>query len=177
MGRAVVVIMTVVLAATAGLAACTGVADHAPAARQSDDPQAVSHLGLAGIRFGDRRADLERDHGLVQGTHDCAPRLPAYPQVSPVFEGDRLVLLWVDPPLGTATGVTVGDPVAHARDTHPEAEELTAPAGSFRFDGLIATVDEDRAYLFLHDHDLVQKVVVGFEEHARRLFHDGFGTC
>jgi len=71
----------------------------------------------------------------------------------------------------------VGDPVAQARATHPEAEELTAPAGSFRFDGLIATVGGDRAYLFLHDHDTVQKVVVGFAEHARRLFHDGFGTC
>jgi hypothetical protein len=176
MGRTVVVVMVVAMAA-AGLAGCTGIAERAPAAGPSDDPQVVSQLGLAGVRFGDHRADLERDHGLVQDTYDCGPRLPAYAQVSPVFDGGRLVLLWVYPPLRTATGVTVGDPVAHARDTHPEAEELTAPAGSFRFDGLIATVDEDRAYLFLHDHDTVQKVVVGFEEHARRLFHDGFGTC
>lgn len=176
MGRAIVVIMAVAMAGIAGLAGCTGVADPAQTGRSPADPQAVSHLGLAGIRFGDSRADLARDHGLVQDADDCGPRLPAYPQLSPVFDGDRLVLLWVDPPLRTDTGVAVGDPVRQARDTHPEAEQLTAPAESFRFDGLIVTLD-DRAYLFLHDHEQVQKVIVGFDEHARRLFHDGFGTC
>jgi hypothetical protein len=136
----------------------------------------VSHQGLAGIRFGDSRAGLERDHGLTQAPGDCGPGLPSSPWVSPVFEDDRLVLLWAEPPVRTPEGITVGTPVGTARAAHPGAEKLAAPPGSHRFDGLLAAAG-DRAYLFLHDGVTVQKLIVGYEEHCRRLFHEGFGVC
>lgn len=161
----------------AGLAGCTGTVDPAgPAAAPTQDPQVVSLQGLAEIRFGDTREVLERDYGLVQGPGDCAPRLPGQPSVSPVFDGGRLVLLWVDPPLHTPAGLAVGSPVEAVRAAHPEAEDLPAPADPFQFHGLIVTVD-DRAYLFLHDRDLVQKLIIGFDRHARLVHQEQFGVC
>src|SRR5690606_19077567 len=111
-------------------------------------------------------ADLERDHGLTQGPGDCAPRLPDHPEISPVLDrDDRLVLVWVNPPLQTAEGIGVGTPVDVVRRVHPGAEELRAPPGTQRFDGLLVTVG-DRAYLYLHDGAEVRKVIVGFADYA-----------
>ncbi|MPZ26811.1 MAG: hypothetical protein GEV12_10235 [Micromonosporaceae bacterium] len=170
-------LLTTLLAGLTGLAGCTGTVDPAPeAASPSHDPHLVSQVGLAEIRFGDTREVLERDHGLIQEPGDCAPRLPDQPAVSPVFEGDRLVLLWVDPPLHTPAGLAVGSPVAAVRAAHPDAEDLPAPADPFQFHGLIVTVD-DRAYLFLHDQELVQKLIIGFDRHARLVHHEQFGVC
>lgn len=180
MSRAVVVVM--VMVAAVGLAGCGDRADPAGPAPESSaeatgDPGVVSDLGLAGIRFGDTRADLARDHDLQEpGPGECAPTLPEHPQASPVFHAGRLVLLWVDPPLHTPAGIMVGSPVPAARAAYPGAEELAAPPESYRFDGLLAPVG-DRAYLFLHDGERVQKVIVGYQEYARALFEEGFGTC
>jgi hypothetical protein len=174
MNRAIAVILAMSLAAL-GLGAATAVAQTTSPV-QVVDPDVVTPQGLARIEIGDARADLQRDHGLAQRPGDCAPRLPDHPSASPVFDDDRLVLLWADPPLRTPDGIAVGTPVTEVRSTHPDAEPLTAPPGSYRFDGLLA-VNGDRAYLFLHDGDTVQKLVVGSAEHARALFHEGFGTC
>lgn len=117
----------------------------------------------------------------MQDPGDCAPRLPEHPALSPVFEGDRLVLLWVDPPLRTPAGLMVGSPVAAVRAAHPEAEELPAPAVPYQFPGLIVPVagpgGAGHAYLFLHDQQTVQKLIIGYEQHARRLYHERFGVC
>jgi hypothetical protein len=167
-------IAVVALAAVAG---CGGQAERAatPALR-TGQVAVVSHEGLAGIEFGDPRAELEREHGLTEQPGDCAPRLPSYPSVSPVFEDGRLVLLWAEPPLRTPAGIAVGMPIARVREAHPEAVELTAPLGSYRYDGLLAATG-DRAYLYLHDGISVQKLIVGYAEHCQRLFHEGFGVC
>jgi hypothetical protein len=165
------------VAIIAGLAGCTGTTDPVPGAQSTGDPRVVSHQGWDGIQFGDPRADLERDHGLAQQPGDCAARLPGSPEASPVFdERNRLVLVWVDPPLHTPAGLTVGSPVGAVREAHPDAEPLTPPAGTFQFSGLLATVD-DRGYLFLHDGRQVQRLVVGYAEAARQVVEENYGTC
>jgi hypothetical protein len=167
------------LVGSAGLVGCGDTANPAPAA--TEDPRVVSHLGRLEIQFGDTRAELQHDQGMVQRAGDCAPRLPGNPALSPVFDRDRLVLLWVDPPLRTPSGVMVGTPVDQVLEAYPEIEELPEPSRPFQFRGLLAEVDtpgaDDRAYLFLHDQNAVQKVIVGYEQDARRLFHEQFGTC
>ncbi|MGH3682231.1 MAG: hypothetical protein ACRDT2_18500 [Natronosporangium sp.] len=160
----------------AGLAGCTGTASPVPHAQPTGGPQVVTQHGLAEIRFGDTRAALERDHGLVQEPGDCTPRLPEQPALSPVFDGDRLVLLWVDPPLHTPAGLAVGSPVETVRAAHASAEDLPAPVDPFQFHALIVTVD-DRAYLFLHDRAQVQKLIVGFDRYARLVHQERFGVC
>ena len=167
-----VVVMTGLVAT--GLAGCSLAV--APTSQQATDPPVVTPAGFDEVTVGDLRGALTRDHGLREGPGDCGPRLPAYPSVSPVFDGDRLVLLWADPPVRTAQGLSVGSPVAQVREVHPGAEELTAPADSYRFDGLLVTVD-GLGYLFLHDQQQVQKIIVGYEKYARLLFHEDFGTC
>lgn len=170
------VTLAMVTALLAALAGCAGDTATRPLASGQADPLVVSHEGVADIRFGDSRAELADEHGLTQGTGDCAPVLPDHPNVSPVFDQGQLVLLWADPPLHTPEGIAVGTDLATVRATHPEAESLSAPQETYRFDGLLAT-EHDRAYLFLHDHSQVQKVIIGFAEHARLLFEEGFGTC
>jgi len=176
MRRVVVMVLAAVLV---GLAGCTGAVERLPAAR--DDPRVVSHLGRLGIQFGDTRAELEREYGLVQVASDCAPRLPGHPAVSPVFDGDRLVLLWVDPPLRTPAGLMAGSPVDQVYEAHPGVTELPEPDRPFAYHGLLATVPDpaagDRAYLFLHDGSVVQKVIVGYEQAARQLYTEQFGVC
>lgn len=159
----------------AGTLALAGAGPVATAAEPAD-PDVVSHSGLATIELGSTRTELVRGHGLVQAESDCAPRLPAYPSASPVFDAGRLVLLWAHPPLRTPDGLAVGSPVDAVRAAHPDAEALAAEPGSYRFDGLLA-VTGDRAYLFLHDQAQVQKLLVGYEEPARRLFHENVGAC
>ncbi|QSB14981.1 hypothetical protein JQS43_00885 [Natronosporangium hydrolyticum] len=138
--------------------------------------EVVTSTGLPGIEVGAPRVDLVRTQGLAQGPGDCAPRLPEQPAASPVFDDDELVLLWANPPLHTADGVAVGSPVDDVTASYPDAEVLTAPAETYQFDGLLVPVD-DHAYLFLHDGEHVQKLIVGSQEHARQLFSNGFGTC
>jgi hypothetical protein len=94
----------------------------------------------------------------------------------PVFVAGRLALVWADPPLRTPEGIAVGSPVADARRVYPAASNLAPPAGSYRFSGLLTT-QRDRAYLFLHDGRAVQKVIVGYATHARRVFVEGYTGC
>lgn len=141
----------------------------------SDSP-VVTADGLSDVRVGDTRTTLVHEQGLRQRPGDCSPRLPQHPSVSPVFDDDELVLLWADPPVRTPDGIGVGSPVDEVRAAYPDTEALRTPEGSYRFDGLLADAGE-RASLFLHDGDQVQKVIVGYDTHLQRLFQDGFGTC
>lgn len=147
-----------------------------PPVTPSGGPYVVHFTGHGNVHFGDSRADLEKRGVLRTNVAGCAPQLATAAELGPVFDGDRLVLLWVNPPYGTAEHIAVGSTVADVHRTYPAAITLTPPAGSFTFPGLLV-VQDDRAYLFLHDEKTVQKVVVGYHEHVRRLFEQGFGTC
>jgi hypothetical protein len=138
-------------------------------------PDVVTAAGTAKIRIGDTSADLQSEHGMVQGPGDCAPRLPDQPAASPVLHDDRLVLLWASPPLHTPEGVGVGSAVSTLEQAYPDGTRLTAEQ-DYGFDGLLVPAG-DHAYLFLHDQTIVQKLIVGSAEHAVLLFRDGFGTC
>ncbi|MFY1689254.1 hypothetical protein [Plantactinospora sp. WMMB782] len=144
----------------------------------------VLHLrGVDDIEFGDTEQELRR-RGELDATFpgedvsasDCGPSLTESATVSPVFAGDRLVLLWASPPVRTPEGVTAGTPVDQVEAAYPAATRLTAPPGSYRYDGLLA-MQGDRAYLFLHDGRTVRKTVAGYTDYAKRLFDEGFGTC
>ncbi len=160
----------------AAVTGCTADATTPQVPVATDTPLVVDLDGLAGIRFGDPRDRLEQEYALTQRPGDCAPTLPDHPEVSPVFADDRLVLLWVHPPGRTPEGVGVGSPVDEVGRHYPDAQPLTAPPDSGRFDGLLVDVD-DRAYLFLHDGETVQKLIIGYADYARLLFEEGFGTC
>lgn len=167
------VLTALLLTTAAGCAASAPAAT--PTAPPTSDP-VVDLQGFADIRFGDQRDRLEQEHALTQQPGACAPTLPGHPELSPVFADDRLVLLWVNPPGRTPEGVGVGSPVDAVQQHYPDGQELTAPADSGRFDGLLVTVN-DRAYLFLHDGATVQKLIIGYADYARLLFEEGFGTC
>jgi hypothetical protein len=170
-------------ALVAALAGCTDT-DPSPGGHPTSNsspgpsygPHVVHFDGVPGIGFGDLRESLVAAGRLATGEDACGPTLSATPEVQPVFDGEKLVLLWADPPYRTPEGVGVGSPVTDVRRAYPEAERLTPPAGSHTFPGLLVT-HNDRAYLFLHDDETVQKLIVGYTEYARRLFEHGFGEC
>jgi hypothetical protein len=132
--------------------------------------------GLRGIEIGATKADLVAA-GLVSEEGPCGPVFPDIPYASPVFDGDTLVLVWAHAPLRTPERISVGSTLAEARTAYPAAQELARPAGATEYPGLLVTGEPERAMLLLHDGVSVQKVIVGFESYARRLFDTGFGSC
>jgi len=136
----------------------------------------VDFDGVGDVRLGQRDADLTRLGALTQPAAACGPALTATSAADPVFADGELVLLWVHPPLTTPEGIGEGSPLATAQATYPQATAMTAPAGSYQFDGLMVT-SGDRAYLFMHDGQTVRKVVVGYTEPVQRLFTHGIGNC
>ncbi|GIF53598.1 hypothetical protein DFJ67_2513 [Asanoa ferruginea] len=136
----------------------------------------VDFNGVGDVRLGQRDTDLTRQGALSHPAAACGPTLTATSAANPVFADGRLVLLWVHPPLTTPEGIGEGTPLTTARATYPRATAMTAPAGSYQFDGLLVT-SGDRAYLFMHDGQTVRKVVVGFTAPAERLFTHGIGNC
>jgi hypothetical protein len=132
--------------------------------------------GLHNAEFGVTEEELTRRGVLRTDVDACGPTLTGHGSVSPIFVDDRLVLLWLDDPMSTPEGISVGTPVAEVRASYPSALDLNAPQGTYRFDGLLAR-DGDRAYLFLHDGATVRKVIAGYAEWARRLFDEGYGPC
>ncbi|WP_423202942.1 hypothetical protein [Micromonospora kangleipakensis] len=145
-------------------------------ARPVGDAEVVDLDGLRDIEFGATEAELTR-RGVLRSDEDaCGPTLAGHGTVSPVFFDDRLVLLWLDDPMSTPEGITVGTPVSEVRASYPSAIPLRAPRGTYRFDGLLARSD-DRAYLFLHDGTTVRKIIAGYADWARRLFDEGYGPC
>lgn len=170
------------LLAVAGLASCASLTSgsrRAPSAQSttaSYGPNVVHFDGLRDIHFGRSSADLT-SQGIVRVSEQtCGPRLANIPEASPVFADGKLVLLWFNPPYATPEGVQVGTPVADVRARYGNEVDLTPPAGSYTFPGLLVT-SGDRAYLFLHDGTTVQKAIAGYEKHVRQLFETGFGSC
>ncbi|MGC5022733.1 hypothetical protein [Micromonospora sp. DT47] len=147
-----------------------------PPARPVGDAEVVGLDGLGGIEFGDTEQELARRGVLRAEVDACGPTLAGHEEVSPIFVDDRLVLLWLDDPMSTPEGITVGTPVSEVRVRYPTASRLHAPQGTYRFDGLLAR-DGDRAYLFLHDGVAVRKIIAGYADWARRLFDEGHGPC
>ena len=138
--------------------------------------EVVDYEGIREIRFGDTEQELTARGLLIKDVPECGPRMKQPTGASPVFVDGRLALVWADPPLRTPEGIGVGTSLTEMRSAYPQAAALTAPAGSYRFDGLLA-VRGDRAYLFLHDSQRVQKLIVGFVRHVRTLFERGFAGC
>ncbi|MFU8853793.1 hypothetical protein ACNAW0_22820 [Micromonospora sp. SL1-18] len=145
-------------------------------ARPVGAAEVVSLDGLHNAEFGATEAELTRRGVLRTDLDACGPTLAGHGSVIPVFVDDHLVLLWLDDPMSTPEGITVGTPVAEVRAAYPSADELAAPRGTYRFDGLLAR-DGDRGYLFLHDGTTVRKIIAGYAAWARRLFDEGYGPC
>ncbi|RKR89499.1 hypothetical protein BDK92_3851 [Micromonospora pisi] len=139
-------------------------------------PDVVHLSGVRNIEFGDTETELTRRGVLEPEPASCGPNLNGLATVGPVFDHDRLVLMWVSPPMHTPEGVTVGTPVNTVHARYPTATELTAPQGTYRFDGLMAQ-EGDRAFLFLHDGRVVRKTIAGYADYAHKLFDEGFGLC
>jgi hypothetical protein len=139
-------------------------------------PDVIHRGGLRDVQFGDSMDQLTQRGEVIENAEACGPRFVGLPNASPVFDAGRLVLVWAYLPLRTPEGIGVGAPLDAVRSEYADLIELRAPAGTYRFDGLMK-VDGDRAYLFLHDGHTVQKLVVGYREYAQRLFNEGFGTC
>ncbi|SCG59153.1 hypothetical protein GA0070614_3012 [Micromonospora coxensis] len=145
-------------------------------ARPIGATEVVGLHGLGDAEFGDTEQELVRRGVLRADVDACGPTLAGHEAASPIFVDDRLVLLWLDDPMSTPDGITVGTPVDEVRANHPSAVPLDAPHGTHRFDGLLAR-DGDRAYLFLHDGTAVREIIAGYADWARRLFDEGYGPC
>jgi len=153
-----------------------GLPTSAPATRTAD-MNVIDFAGVRGIAFGASLRELGAAGTVVTDTQACGPAFTAIETASPVFDADRLVLIWADPPLRTPEGVMVGTSVEEAKRAYPSAIELTPAAGSTTYPGLLVTGGGDRAYLLLYAEGQVQKLIVGLERYARLLFDTGFGTC
>jgi hypothetical protein len=167
----------IILITALALSACAQVTRAPDPPPPSEEPrgEVVSVTGLGEVKIGSTRADLGRH--LDTEPPGCNTRLRVHPQGSLVFTSDgRFVLLWFDSPLRTSEGVTTGTEIGKVRAAYPGAIELTAPAGSHRFDGLLV-VEGEHGYLFLHDGKAVQKAVAGYVDYLHHLFDTGFGSC
>jgi hypothetical protein len=165
-----------VLAALVALTtACAGGGD-APPPPTARPPDVVDYQGVRLMRFGETERALTDRGVVVRDVPRCGPRMARPDGTGPVFVDGRLALVWADPPLRTPEGISVGSTLAEVRRAYPAGNELGAPAGSYRFSGLITT-EGDRAYLFLHDGRTVQKLIAGYARHARTLFQQGYAGC
>ena len=149
----------------------------APSPATTPDPNVVEFTGVRDLRLGASLRDLAAAGRVLTPEAACGPVVSGLPAASPVFDGDALVLIWAEPPLHTPAGVMVGSTVAAARQAYPEAEALVPPAGSTTFPGLLVRDGSGHALLMLHDGDRVQKLIVGLESYARRLYTTGYGSC
>ncbi|MFD0969413.1 hypothetical protein [Plantactinospora endophytica] len=175
--RKVVRIVAVLVAGAVALCHTYRTVSDEPAATPAYGPDVLHLKGLRDIEFGDTEQELlSRGQLHTEPAPTCGASLAGPPTVSPVFAEDRLVLLWASPPVRTPEGVTAGTPVDQVEAAYPAATRLTAPPGTYRYDGLLAR-QGDRAYLFLHDGRTVRKTVAGYADYARRLFDEGFGVC
>ncbi|MGW4466048.1 hypothetical protein [Micromonospora sp. NPDC004704] len=141
-------------------------------------PDVVHLSGVRNIEFGDTEGELTA-RGVLEPepeATECAAQINGLDTVGPVFDHNRLVLMWVSPPMHTPEGVTVGTSLNTVHARYPAATALVAPQGTYRFDGLLAR-QGDRAFLFLHDGRIVRKTVAGYANYAQKLFDEGFGTC
>jgi len=144
---------------------------------RSLDANTINFAGLRDIELGASLRELSAAGAVATEGPACGPTFTTISAASPVFDGDRLVLIWAHAPLHTPEGVMVGSSVAEVRQAYPSAVPLTPPPGSSTFPGLLVTGGGDRAYLLLHADGQVQKLIVGLERYVRFRFDRGFGTC
>lgn len=168
------VFIAVLLTAAAISGSGQGVDGTAPAGDGSSD--VIDLNGLHDVEFGDSEQELARQGVLRSQVETCGPALAEHETVNPIFVENRLVLLWASQPVRTPEGVTAGTPVSTVRTAYPSVTRLTAPAGTHRFDGLLARKG-DRAYLFLHDGRIVRNTIAGYAEYAEKLFDEGYSPC
>lgn len=147
------------------------------AASPSADTNIINFAGTHGVQFGDTRTRMATLGQLATTEAGCADRLAEEGNAHPVFDRDKLVLMWAYPPLHTPEGVMVGTAVSEVKAAYPNAVALTPPPGTTTFPGLLARDNAGAAYLFLYDKDKVQKVIVGYEDSARLLYTSGVGSC
>ncbi|MCP2322529.1 hypothetical protein HDA40_001036 [Hamadaea flava] len=150
------------------------VANNRPGTSGSDD--VVTFSGIADVKFGDTVADLTVEHGLTKQPGACVMRFGDLAGVDPVFVEDRLVLLWAHAPVRTPEGISEGSPVDAVRRAYSGEVELTPPAGSHAYPGIMVK-QGDSAYLFLHDGTTVRKEIAGYADYVQRLYTDDFGAC
>jgi hypothetical protein len=154
--------------------AVDALAPNAPGPSGSD--QVVTFSGIADVKFGDTVSELTAGHELTKPPGACVMRFGDLGGVDPVFAHDRLVLLWVHAPVHTPEGIAEGSTVDAVRQAYSGAVELTPPAGSYAYPGLLVR-QGDTAYLFLHDGTTVKKEIAGYAVYVQRLYTDGFGAC
>jgi hypothetical protein len=139
-------------------------------------PNVVHSEGIGqNTRIGDTRSTLRPR--LADSRGNCAEQLRDVPQANLVFDGsDKLALIWFESPLRTPEGVGNGSTLAEVRQAYPTLSELTPPAGSHQFAGLLVA-DGEQGYLFLHDGGVVVKSIAGQSAQLQQLFSGGFGAC
>ncbi len=179
-----VVGLTLLLGLGSGLSGCSGGAEPTssvgtPSATAARDPDVIDFGGLRDIRLGASLRALSAAGIVAVDASACGPSFTGIPQASPIFDGDKLVLIWANPPLRTPEGIMVGSTIEQARQAYPSGIELTPPDDSTTFPGLLVTGGDDQAYLLLYDAERgrVEKLIVGYERYAGLLFFNGFGTC
>ncbi|NUR49039.1 MAG: hypothetical protein HOV71_12970 [Hamadaea sp.] len=162
------------VSATSAAQVVDQVANNAPGTSGSDD--VVTFAGIADVRFGDTMAEVTAEHGLTKHQGACVLQFGDLTGVDPVFAQDRLVLLWAHAPVHTPEGISEGSSVEAVRQAYSGAVELTPPAGSHAYPGIMVR-QGDAAYLFLHDGTTVRKEIAGYADYVQRLYTDGFGAC
>jgi hypothetical protein len=178
--RVVALGTALLLAAMTGLlAGCTTQAapPPGPVPTGSSPENVIDFVGLPQLTIGSPLSELTAAGLVATAGAACGPNFPSQTAASPVFADGALVLIWAYPPLHTPEDVMVGTPVDRARNVYPGAEELTPPAGSHQYRGLLVLGPDDLVYLLLHDGSQVQKLIVGVQRYARLLVDTGFGAC
>ena len=133
----------------------------------------VTFDGIADVHFGDSVASLAAAHGLREDPAACTRTFSDLQNVDPVVAEGKLVLMWVNAPVRTPEGITVGSPVAAVRSAYATGQDVAQPGA---YPGIMV-VQNDKAYLFLHDGKTVKKEIAGYADYVRRLYTEGFGAC
>jgi hypothetical protein len=139
------------------------------------DPTVINFAGTHGARWGQTLTELTTAGEMAPSPQACGPQFVDIAGAGPVFENDRLVLIWANPPLHTPENVMVGTPVSAVRVAYPGAVALPSTPGLFA--ALIVANGLGQAYLILHGNANVQKLIVGVESAARRLYASRMDTC
>jgi hypothetical protein len=177
-GLGIARLAAVLALAALGLSGCTAATGSPSSSATGATPaNVIDFAGLPGIAIGASLSELTKAGAITTKGPGCAPSFASLPNASPIFDADRLVLIWAYPPLHTPENVSVGSSIETARKAYPSAVELSAPAGSHRYPGLLVTGPDDLTYLMLYDNGQVQKLVVGMQKYARMLVDTGFGAC
>lgn len=133
----------------------------------------VTFQGLGDVHFGDSVGRLAVSHGFKDDPSTCTRSFSDLPNVEPVAADGKLVLMWVDAPVHTPEGISVGSTVSAVRAAYRGEQDLT---GAQEYEGILV-VKQDKALLFLHDGQTVRKAVAGYADYVRRLYTEGFGAC